>query len=58
MIVAAYEQAAAGEVPAFTDETSLVEAAGYPVEIVPGADRNIKVTTEEDFGLAELLAAR
>ena len=58
MIEAAYERAAAGEVLSFTDEASLVEAAGFPVEIVPGGDRNIKVTTEEDFALAELLAGR
>jgi 2-C-methyl-D-erythritol 4-phosphate cytidylyltransferase len=56
MIVEAYERSTAGEVPAFTDEASLVEAAGFPVEVVPGGDRNIKVTTEDDFTLAELLA--
>ena len=58
MIETAYAQAASGEIPAFTDEASLVEAAGFPVEIVPGGDRNIKVTTEDDFALAELLADR
>jgi 2-C-methyl-D-erythritol 4-phosphate cytidylyltransferase len=58
VIEAAYRQADAGEIQSFTDEASLAEAAGYAVEIVGGSDRNIKVTTEADFSLAELLADR
>ena len=39
----------------FTDEASLVEAAGSPVFVCQGADTNLKITTAEDFRLAELL---
>jgi len=55
MLEAAYRQAGSGA-GAYTDDASLVEAAGFPVEIVPGSDRNFKVTTEADFRLAELVA--
>ena len=33
----------------FTDDTSLLEAAGYPVHIVPGDRCNIKITTPHDL---------
>ncbi len=36
-----------------TDDASLVEAAGYPVLAVPGDDRNIKITTPDELGMAE-----
>lgn len=39
---------AAGDLPA-TDEATLVERAGYPVHIVEGDPRNIKVTTTQDL---------
>jgi 2-C-methyl-D-erythritol 4-phosphate cytidylyltransferase len=39
--------------PAFTDEATLVERLGVRVLLVPGEDRNIKVTTPEDLLLAE-----
>jgi 2-C-methyl-D-erythritol 4-phosphate cytidylyltransferase len=55
MIEEAYRRA--GETAgAYTDDASLVEAAGFPVKVVPGSDRNFKVTTEADFRLAELVA--
>jgi len=41
---------------AATDEATLVEALGLPVEIVPDRSSNLKVTTPEDFVLAEALA--
>ncbi len=41
-----------------TDESALVEAAGYVVELVPDRPTNIKITTPEDFHLAEALASR
>jgi 2-C-methyl-D-erythritol 4-phosphate cytidylyltransferase len=41
-----------------TDDASLVEAAGFSVELVPDRTTNLKVTTPEDFWLAEALAAR
>ena len=36
-----------------TDEASLVERMGSPVRVVAGALTNIKVTTQEDWDLAE-----
>jgi 2-C-methyl-D-erythritol 4-phosphate cytidylyltransferase len=39
----------------FTDEAALVEAAGFPVELVPDRPSNIKVTSPEDFALAEAM---
>jgi 2-C-methyl-D-erythritol 4-phosphate cytidylyltransferase len=40
---------------AATDDAVLVERLGAPVRLVPGSVRNLKVTTEEDFRLAERL---
>jgi len=37
-----------------TDEASMVEAAGHPVQVIDGWPMNIKITTAEDFRLAEL----
>lgn len=39
----------------FTDDAEMVEKAGYRVEIVPGTDDNIKITTPEDMRLAGAL---
>jgi 2-C-methyl-D-erythritol 4-phosphate cytidylyltransferase len=36
-----------------TDDSALVEAAGGRVKVVPGLERNIKITTPEDIILAE-----
>ncbi|MEM1270566.1 MAG: 2-C-methyl-D-erythritol 4-phosphate cytidylyltransferase [Bacteroidota bacterium] len=38
-----------------TDDVGLVQAAGYPVRIVPGSALNFKITTPEDWRLAERL---
>ena len=38
-----------------TDDAMLVEQLGAPVRLVPGSARNFKVTTEEDFRIAERL---
>jgi 2-C-methyl-D-erythritol 4-phosphate cytidylyltransferase len=38
-----------------TDDAALVEAIGKRVKIVPGSERNIKVTTPEDLRIAEAL---
>jgi 2-C-methyl-D-erythritol 4-phosphate cytidylyltransferase len=38
-----------------TDEASLVEELGHPVEVVPGSPFNLKITTPEDLELAEVL---
>lgn len=38
---------------AFTDEATVVEAAGHPVYLVEGETANIKITTPEDLVIAE-----
>lgn len=38
-----------------TDDASLVEGLGYPVTVVMGSYRNLKITTPEDLILAEIL---
>lgn len=45
---------AAGDAAEATDEASLVEQAGRPVQVVPGDERNRKVTTPEDLATARL----
>jgi len=37
----------------FTDDASVVEAAGYSIQLVEGNRENIKVTTQEDLRWAE-----
>ena len=39
----------------FTDDASVVERLGIPIEIFPGDKNNIKITTPEDLALARLL---
>lgn len=39
-----------------TDDCSLVENAGYPVQIITGSYRNLKITTPEDLLTARALA--
>jgi 2-C-methyl-D-erythritol 4-phosphate cytidylyltransferase len=36
-----------------TDDTSLIELLGAKVQLVEGSDRNIKLTTPEDFAIAQ-----
>lgn len=43
---------------AVTDDCSICEAAGFPVYIVEGSYRNLKITTPEDVIMAEALLAR
>jgi 2-C-methyl-D-erythritol 4-phosphate cytidylyltransferase len=38
---------------AITDEASAIEAMGWPVNIVTGSERNIKVTHPADAALVE-----
>lgn len=54
----AYRRAAPSHLAAATDDATLVEALGHPVELVPDSPANFKITTPEDFAIAELLAAR
>jgi 2-C-methyl-D-erythritol 4-phosphate cytidylyltransferase len=39
-----------------TDDAALVEACGGTVRLIADTQRNLKITTAEDFALAELLA--
>ena len=41
-----------------TDEASAVEALGLSPRLVPGSERNIKVTYPEDLALAEVILTR
>jgi 2-C-methyl-D-erythritol 4-phosphate cytidylyltransferase len=55
-LVDAFERAGPAGWGDFTDESALVEAAGFPVVVVPDRDGNLKVTTEDDFAMAAFLA--
>jgi 2-C-methyl-D-erythritol 4-phosphate cytidylyltransferase len=51
----AFRSAAASGDWSFTDEAALVEAAGHTVVVVPDRASNVKLTTTEDFELAEAM---
>ncbi len=51
LLIEAYGREDAG----FTDDASVVEAAGTAVALVPGDPKNIKVTTPVDLAVAEVL---
>jgi 2-C-methyl-D-erythritol 4-phosphate cytidylyltransferase len=55
LILAAYKKHASGKV---TDDASLIEKLGKPVELVEGSYENIKITTAEDLLFAGLIAKR
>jgi len=55
MIEQAYVGLANGDA-APTDDAELCERAGLPVDVVPDSPYNLKVTTADDFRLAEALA--
>ncbi|HYK83124.1 MAG TPA: 2-C-methyl-D-erythritol 4-phosphate cytidylyltransferase [Gemmatimonadales bacterium] len=55
MLERAYASLAPDE-PAPTDDAALCERAGFPVEVVPDSSDNLKVTTADDFRIAEALA--
>lgn len=55
MIQRAYAQVGNGS-PAPTDDAELCERAGFPVDVVPDSPFNLKVTTADDFRIAEALA--
>ena len=46
---------AADDLAQHTDEASLVEASGQPVTVHPGWPINIKITTKDDYHMAEAL---
>jgi 2-C-methyl-D-erythritol 4-phosphate cytidylyltransferase len=54
LILEAYEKRStfSGEI---TDDAQLVEALGHKVKLVPGLRSNIKITTQEDLEMVELL---
>jgi len=52
LIVKAYAQAKA-EGFIGTDDASLAEYSGYPVKVIMGSYRNIKITTREDLIIGE-----
>ena len=54
-ILAAHRRAAEAARSDFTDDAGLAEWAGLAVKLVPSASANIKLTTAEDFALAERL---
>jgi 2-C-methyl-D-erythritol 4-phosphate cytidylyltransferase len=51
-LVAAYAQRQQSQ-QAITDDAQLLEAAGYPVALVPGEPSNFKITTQQDLALAQ-----
>ena len=54
MLEAAYARPAAEPSP--TDDAEVCERAGFPVEVVTDSPHNVKITTTDDFRLAEALA--
>jgi 2-C-methyl-D-erythritol 4-phosphate cytidylyltransferase len=54
LLRSAHERAAAEGLDA-TDDSALVERLGSPVSIVEGGAHNIKITTPQDFALAEIM---
>ena len=55
MLEQAYVQASAQQISA-TDDAALCERLGYTVVVVPGSERAMKVTVEDDFARAEALS--
>ena len=47
-----------GRLTSFPDDAAVLEAAGFPVTMVPGDPLNLKVTTPEDLMLAEAILKR
>jgi 2-C-methyl-D-erythritol 4-phosphate cytidylyltransferase len=56
MLETAHQRARADTTITATDDAALCERLGYPVRIVAGSARNLKVTTGEDFRVAEAMA--
>jgi 2-C-methyl-D-erythritol 4-phosphate cytidylyltransferase len=55
---AAFLRNAHAAAPDATDDAGLVEARGAKVVVVPGDERNLKVTTADDLALARALVSR
>jgi 2-C-methyl-D-erythritol 4-phosphate cytidylyltransferase/2-C-methyl-D-erythritol 2,4-cyclodiphosphate synthase len=56
-ILAAHEAAAAAGRSDFTDDAAIAAWAGHAVALVPGEERNFKLTVAEDLTMAERLIA-
>jgi 2-C-methyl-D-erythritol 4-phosphate cytidylyltransferase len=58
MLMSAYAQlrARANGSGSPSDDAEVCERAGYPVELIPDSPYNFKVTTADDFRIAEALA--
>ncbi len=54
-ILKAHREAVTNGMREATDDAYLVEKLGIPVRVVPGIEKNIKVTTPHDLALAEFL---
>jgi len=54
-IIKAHREALAQGVTEATDDAFLIEKLGITVTVVPGSERNIKVTTPHDLALAKFL---
>ncbi len=54
-ILSAHRRAAAAGKDGFTDDAALAEWAGLPVQLVASSGNNMKLTTRDDFTLAERL---
>ena len=55
MLEAAYATRASGQAAVPTDDAEVCERAGFPVEVVTDSPHNLKITTTDDFRLAEAL---
>jgi len=55
LILKAHRRAAEAGIESFTDDAALAEWAGHRVSVFEGEAGNVKVTTSEDFGHAEIL---
>jgi 2-C-methyl-D-erythritol 4-phosphate cytidylyltransferase/2-C-methyl-D-erythritol 2,4-cyclodiphosphate synthase len=53
VILTAHEAAAASGRTSFTDDASIAEWAGLPVELVPGSASNVKLTYPRDLQMAD-----
>lgn len=56
MLEKAYGRRTSGKSPAPTDDAEACERAGFAVEVVTDSPHNVKITTTEDFRIAEALA--
>jgi 2-C-methyl-D-erythritol 4-phosphate cytidylyltransferase len=54
----AHQRARTEGAPSASDDALLCERLGHAVRVVAGSAHNIKITTPEDFALAEAIAAR